>query len=1448
MANRVRGAAGALHEGHAGQEGREMRELRIADCGLRIVGLLAASLSLCAPGGFAGEVTLEKVYEGYDPAFSADTRQKTARGPDAAALKASLQFSTQANYLNMADVAMDSQIRPLVEKANELVGRQEHRKATELYRKVLQEYGDDLYKIAEEGVFIPAALYVQHRILAYPKKELAYYRVAYDPVAKEVYERALKRYSIFDYKELVKRHLATSYGDDGLLALGNAAADRGLYDEARRCYEQLLALHGLQDEDSDGIALDRDQVWVRLAICYKHLGEEQAFQQAASRVRNRNEPTVTKLLAQLERLKHDAFALRQREGKLSARYDSLDDRSLSEPMPYSLSANRGEWTAPLGSPNWGDEPEARPWVTATDVVYKDMNVLYSRSLLTGETNWVFSPGGSSFDWDRYTTNIWARWYVEFCPRQSILLHEGVVLANMFVYGPSLVAVDEYTGRLLWSKGPMAAATEDEWLDRYQAAPAPGRGIMVAPVVHDDIRGLSHISSTAELAAFETRTGKLLWRTTLARIAPLKITQSRYPRKIRIFSTRPLLKDNVVYHVTNAGVVAAVDAQTGDVRWLTRYPQNPRTLDNLVTPGERWYNDAPLIRGHRLYVTPVDCDHLLCLDTETGKVLWSVPPNSDSTWHQSEGRGARKVPHMRSMVGFTPDGLLCLRDRDVVFLEPETGKLAWHYGFCGWGWLKHHEGNHTNPYSLEKDRKPPKGLSSGITGEGEDYWYELGRVWAPPTLTRDGKLYLSMQNFRGDPYPYAGPFVSEFCLDLRERAVTAQRRWYHPPAFIHDSGQAPPVAKRVVNEELEAFSPASRMAFTRWGIPFELDIKHNQIVARYDRKKLDEQLAKGSDLNTLFAKAELARKRGQVKESIGIYETCKTQLPSEENDFRRNINLRLYPLYMRVAQWGYQSGNLDEVETACKKMGASASNPSQELRALLAYSELHERRGNWDQAVGVLQNATLHYWREPLITSNLETGNRQELMATAEKALANLLGEVPAPYGSTATELAARERAGLADYFLSVADMGEDRVVETRSLVAQRLLALVARAPEAFRKRYEELAAAALRVPVAGNGRAESWDVAERLLWCWPGTAAARAKLADLYREVARAKGTDRFSRTWRLDDVAVACALVVRPSGRTERDLRAEARTTNLPTGDGWAAKEAENGEPEIVRLALPQRGGAEATAHLLFAGGRKKSAYGNRFTVGCWDMKVGQKLWETQSIFLHGRTMGEEGYETGFEEVWLHGDLAIVHGRYDVIALRWAHGKDMVEGGRKEKRWHFRAPLGFEIQSVAMQGPLVVLCGRSRTLALLAETGDIVWDEQEDGEYYAGPFFHGDTVLTVRSSPAGAAFRRVGSGRLLSWLRLPGLSTNRKHPLYLADAGTANPAAAQAAEACPVAFGGGKLAVVDGRNFHMVDVQRMELDWSTPATKLDPTMDPAYRMWLDGGRLLVLKPYYSVL
>jgi outer membrane protein assembly factor BamB len=304
----------------------------------------------------------------------------------------------------------------------------------------------------------------------------------------------------------------------------------------------------------------------------------------------------------------------------------------------------------------------------------------------------------------------------------------------------------------------------------------------------------------------------------------------------------------------------------------------------------------------------------------------------------------------------------------------------------------------------------------------------------------------------------------------------------------------------------------------------------------------------------------------------------------------------------------------------------------------------------------------------------------------------------------------------------------------------------------------------------------------------------------------------------------------------------------SMASGSGAKGIEAKNEDPDMVRLTLPQKGMVGETSHLLFVGGRKKRAYGNRFTVLCWNMKEDKKEWESREILLHGKTVGGEGFEVGFEEVFIHEGLALVHGQYDVIALDWRAGRDLDQRGKKEKKWHFRVPLGFEIQTADLFGDVLLLCGRGSTVAISPKTGEIVWDATELGEFYAGPFFRKDVVLTLRKSPAEVSFRKVGSGRLLCRLGLPGLTKNRKHPMYALEGTGGHPAAAEAAEAVPVAFGEGYLALTDGLTYHVVDVDERRIAWSKSATKLDTSMDPAYRMWIDGGNLFVLKPYYAVL
>lgn len=649
----------------------------------------------------------------------------------------------------------------------------------------------------------------------------------------------------------------------------------------------------------------------------------------------------------------------------------------------------------------------------------------------------------------------------------------------------------------------------------------------------------------------------------------------------------------------------------------------------------------------------------------------------------------------------------------------------------------------------------------------------------------------------------------------------------------------PIAKRIVNEEPEAFRPSMRMAFVRWGVPFEINVDNRQIVARYDTKKMEAALAQGRELNTLFARAELARKAGDVRGAIALYEQCKPLLPSEDEDVRRNINLRLYPLYTETARWGHQASDWKGLEEACRNMGATATNPTQEIRALMAYGELHERLGAWLLAAQALQNASRHYWREPLRVSNLETRDRGQVRQRAELALDVLIGEAPPPYREQVKRLAELERRALDDYFLSVANVDADLVVETRWAMANRLRGLLARTPGEFRVAYERAADEELK-------RYEAPEARERLLWCWPESAAGRARLNELEKHARGLAGVEQQAALWRLGDLAQVAGLGV--VADADKGLRLTPPPTGMPLGAGLREVEEPNEAPDTVRLALPQAGETEATAHLLFTGGRRRQAYGNRFTVKCRDLQTNRKLWETGDILLHGRTMGEEGFEAGFERVLVWRHLAIVHGRFDTLAVEWAEGKGMDARGRKTPAWRFRVPLGFEIERAGLCGDVLILCGQGSTLALSAETGEIVWEEPEAGSFYAGPFFEDGQMLTVRNSPSEVSFRHLGSGRLLARVRLPGLTTNRSHPVYALDDVGRSPAAAEAAEGYPVAFGSGALAVTDGTSYHVVDLAERRVRWSTPATNLDLSRDPAYRLWIDGGRLFVLKPYYSVL
>ena len=110
--------------------------------------------------------------------------------------------------------------------------------------------------------------------------------------------------------------------------------------------------------------------------------------------------------------------------------------------------------------------------------------------------------------------------------------------------------------------------------RFEAAPTGGPRTIYAGYVLDSIEGDTHIDSEYGVIAFESTTGRVQWRTALCRLAPGKFSSQfaeQRRNRIRSFTSPPLCHEGTVYYNTNAGAVAAIDGQSGRVKWLARYP-------------------------------------------------------------------------------------------------------------------------------------------------------------------------------------------------------------------------------------------------------------------------------------------------------------------------------------------------------------------------------------------------------------------------------------------------------------------------------------------------------------------------------------------------------------------------------------------------------------------------------------------------------------------------------------------------------------------------------------------------------------------------------------------------------------------------------------------------------------------------------------------------------------
>ncbi|MFQ5730401.1 MAG: PQQ-binding-like beta-propeller repeat protein [Planctomycetaceae bacterium] len=187
----------------------------------------------------------------------------------------------------------------------------------------------------------------------------------------------------------------------------------------------------------------------------------------------------------------------------------------------------------------------------------------------------------------------------------------------------LTAYDAKTGKLKWHRGAIAAKSDGETdADEvgFLAAPVPYARFLLAPVTN---------GGEIWMHAIDQKTGKDVWKTYLCD-EPQAGCSAWSPVGVSVDS-------GDAYVATGAGVIFALDAMNGSVRWAFRYPRvgranpyfqqrygyygvNSARMLNLAGMDE----DVVIPHGRVLAVMPSDFNQIFAIDRRTGDFLWDTP--------------------------------------------------------------------------------------------------------------------------------------------------------------------------------------------------------------------------------------------------------------------------------------------------------------------------------------------------------------------------------------------------------------------------------------------------------------------------------------------------------------------------------------------------------------------------------------------------------------------------------------------------------------------------------------------------------------------------------------------------------------------------------------------------------------------------------------------------------
>ncbi len=593
-----------------------------------------------------------------------------------------------------------------LEAADKLAAQKKWADALDEYQRLLDEAGDVLVPLdAQRRQAVQARRLCHLRIAGLPAEALRLYRRRVEDQAKKWLKQGADERDSRLLRRVVDESFCSRAGEEALELLGDLAFERGRFGEAGHWWRMLARARTGKPTAAELVFPDpqpervaRVQAKLLIARCFQ--GDDYRLADDLKEYRTRHGQAAGRLAGAegnyadiVAKIIKETAGHSLLEGKdVWTTFAGRPARSLMlpKPLPARISANGRRWgvrldTGALEPPDEGRshaldrrgvEPRAarflafHPLIAGDLVLWADARRVNAHDLKTGRRVFRYDLLTDGKFNDAVLRNVDLKVPAAAGLRYSLSAAPGRVYARLGTQrlAPKKDKIDpsdkvDQTGSesfLVCLSLDRAAPSRELWhVQARLLATDPQQVFEGAPLVHDG--RVSIVLSRVEdgqtrsyVHCYDGETGKALWR---QEVCETKAGPENQTGQARFLHHLLTLAGTQVVYCSHGGAIVALDAVTGQRAWGVRYAsRGSQTAEGDPSPRDL----APCVYADgRVYAAPLDADRLLCLDADTGRLLWET--------------ARLEVVHL---LGVARGKVIVTTPQGIRAVNAETGQTAW----------------------------------------------------------------------------------------------------------------------------------------------------------------------------------------------------------------------------------------------------------------------------------------------------------------------------------------------------------------------------------------------------------------------------------------------------------------------------------------------------------------------------------------------------------------------------------------------------------------------------------------------------------------------------------------------------------------------------------------------------------------------------------------------------